>query len=473
MAARVGSQKLAAAIERWRADPALFVSSLMGIEPDDNQRAVMRAVADGARGIAIKSGHGVGKTTLLSWLAVWWISCYLGAKVRITAPTAAQLDDTLMPEMKSWIRRMPAQIQEELYHIKADKIEFKPYPDRNFISAVTSRADQPDAMQGVHADNVLLIADEASGVPDGVFEASVGSMRAPHACMIVAGNPVRNKGFFYDCFTKPGLAERWQRFTISCVGHPRITEEWIEEQKARYGEDSNAYRVRVLGEFPRGDDDAVIPMHLVQAAVGRQVEIVGNVVWGIDVAAFGAASTCLAKRKGNGLLGPVKRWRGLDPMQVVAAVKEEWDLTPPHSRPYDILVDSIFQGLAVASRLRELGLPTRAINVSELPSMKARYVNLRSELWFRVRTWFEGLDVTIPRDEELIADLVMPTYRLTQGGKVFVQGKATRLEDFKGMTRSPDAGDALCMTFAGHAATASGTQFPTTEAVRRKIRGIV
>lgn len=468
------NKKLLRALKKWRADPVLFVESLMKATPDAKQAEVMQAVARGDRHVAVKSGHGVGKSTLLGWIAVWWISTDIGAKVRITAPTSTQLHDTLLPEMKGWIGRMPAEIQDELYHVTSDRIEFKPFPHENFISAVTSRADQPDAMQGVHAKRPLLIGDEASGIPDQVFEASVGVMSSQQACMVLAGNPVRNKGFFYDCFTKPGVAENWTTFTISCIGHPRISEDFVEEQKARYGEESNAFRIRVLGEFPRGDDDAVIPMHLIQSAVDRDVECSGgSVIWGLDVASFGPNATALVKRQSNWVTQPARKWKGLDPMQVVAAVQEEYEITSPNMRPYDITVDTFHNGLAVATRLRELGLPARAINVSELPAMKDRYANLRSELWFKIREWLDPMNARLPDDDDLIADLAMPSYRQTPKGKLFVQGKATRLEDFRGMTRSPDSGDALALTFASAAATASGSTRSRSEPLRRKIKGIV
>ena len=470
-----GASRLQKAIIKWRADPTLFVSSLMGVEPDAQQAEIMRAVAGGDRGIAVKSGHGVGKTTLLGWLSVWWICVHQKAKVRITAPTASQLDDTLLPEMKSWIRKMPAAIQDELFHIKAEKIEFKPWPHDNFISAVTSRADTPDAMQGVHSDHVLLIADEASGVPDPVFESSVGSMRAPRACMVVAGNPVRNKGFFYDCFTKPGLAERWSKFTISCIGHPRIPDEWIEEQKARYGEDSNAFRIRVLGEFPRGDDDACIPMELVQASVTRDITPEGPVRWGVDVARFGMDKSTLCKRQGDVVLERVKAWGGLDTMQVAAAIDAEWEMTPPHMKPAEILIDVIGYGAGVVDRLRQLGRPARGINVSEAAPLNDKYANLRSQLWhYDMRGWFERRSCSIPRDEDLIADLAMPSYRFTPSGKIFVQGKATRLEDYKGMSRSPNYAEALLMTFASRGvALVHGTAVSRDQPLKRPIRGIV
>jgi phage terminase large subunit len=161
-------------------------------------------------------------------------------------------------------------------------------------------------------------------------------------------------------------------------------------------------------------------------------------------------------------------------MQVVGAIKQEWDVTPFANRPYDICVDALGPGSGVASRLRELNLPARDINVSESPALKGQYANLRSELWFKCREWFEGRNVSIPPDFELIEDLALPAYRYLPSGKIFVQGKAKRLEDFKGMTRSPDAADALCLTFASSAATALyGGKYSRTEAIKRGLKGTV
>ena len=145
-----------ASIEEMRADPTLFVEGMLGAKPDAWQSEVMAAVAEENRGISIRSGHGVGKTSCLSWLALWWIGTHYHAKVVITAPTSAQLHDALLPEAKSWLKQAPAGFR-DLFNVKSDRIELIADPERNFISAKTSRAEQPDALQGVHADHVLLI----------------------------------------------------------------------------------------------------------------------------------------------------------------------------------------------------------------------------------------------------------------------------------------------------------------------------
>lgn len=456
------------AIIKFRQDPVLFVRTFFNVDPDPIQAEIMRAVARGDRGVAVKSGHGVGKTCTLSWLSIWWISVFYKAKVSITAPTSGQLNDALLPELKSWIRQMPEDMH-ELYNIKQDRIEFTACPDLNFISAKTSRAEQPDAMQGVHAEHVLLIGDEASGIPEQVYEASGGSMSAEHACMLLAGNPVRSTGYFYDIFAR--LADSWTTFTISCLDSPRVSREYIEEAKVRYGEDSNAYRVRVLGEFPRGDDDTVIPIELVQSAIGRDVRPTGNIVWGLDVARFGTDASALCKRHGNTVKEPVRIWRGLDTMQVTGAVVAEWEATDHANRPLDIMVDSIGLGSGVVDRLRELKLPARGINVSESPAMKSQYVNLKAELWYKARGWFEARDCFLSKDPRLETELVTPRFSFTSSGKVKVEGK----DDIRRRgVGSPDAADAFVLTFASSAATAlHGRKRRHRGSLKRNIRGIV
>lgn len=461
-------QEFLSSIKKFKADPVLFVRTMFGAEPDERQAKIMRAVANGARGVAVKSGHGVGKTTTLSWLSIWWITVYLKAKAVVTAPTSGQLNDALLPEMKAWIRQMPEGIQ-EFYNIKQDRVELVAAPDLNFISAKTSRAEQPDAMQGVHADHVLLIGDEASGIPEQVYEASAGSMSSDHACMLLAGNPVRSSGYFYDIWGKN--LEGWEKFTISCIDSPRVSRDYIEEAKLRYGEDSNAYRVRVLGEFPRGDDDTVIPIELVQTATDRDVTPFGNVVWGVDVARFGTDASALCKRRQNAVMEPVRVWRGLDTMQVTGAIVAEWEATDPKVRPLDIMVDSIGLGAGVVDRLRELGLPARGINVSESPAMKTQYVNLKAELWYKARGWLEARDCRLPKDDRLATELVTPRFSFTSSGKVKVESKD---EIRKRGVGSPDAADAFVLTFASSAATAlHGRKRRGGRVIKRNISGIV
>ena len=195
---------------------------------------------------------------------LWYFMTRSPVKVVVTAPTSSQLYDALFAELKRWINAMPLPLQ-GLLTVKQERIEFNAAPTEMFISARTSRAEQPEALQGIHSENVMLVADEASGIPEQVFEAAAGSMSGHKAVTLLLGNPVRSSGFFYDTHNR--LRDDWVTMKVSCADSPRVSDAYMDEMKSRYGEESNAYRIRVLGEFPRSDDDTVIPMELLEAAI--------------------------------------------------------------------------------------------------------------------------------------------------------------------------------------------------------------
>lgn len=460
-----------AMIARYASDengPVLFVREILGATPEAYQEDLLRAVGRGERKISVRSGHGTGKSTTLSWAMIWFVLFRFPCKVVVTAPTTAQLYDALFAEMKRWLNELPEALQ-VLLETKTDRVELVAAPSEAFISARTSRAEQPEALAGVHSDNVLLVVDEASGVPEQVFEAASGSMSGHSAITILAGNPTRTSGTFYETHTR--LANHWYTLHWSCIDSPRVSEAFVDEMKLRYGEDSNAYRIRVLGEFAQGDDDTIIPLHLAEAAKTRDVRMTPNIrpIWGLDVARFGSDRTALCKRYGS-VVTEVETWKGLDLMQTVGRIKAQFDGLLPSERPSEILVDVIGLGSGVYDRLRELALPVRAINVSEAPAFGNTYNNLRTELIFRFRGWLEQRGSRLPDDPELIAELTSIRYSFASTGKMKAEGKDDMRR--RGL-KSPDKADAVFLTFAGDAATSLGS--PTSnwsKPIRRNLKGI-
>ena len=435
-------------LQRYRSDPVAFVEHVLKVKPQPWQAEMMRAVASGERKISIRSGHGVGKSTAASWVMLWYLITRYPVKIVVTAPTSAQLFDALFAELKRWINELPYALK-EILDLKSDRVSHKAAPSEAFISCRTSRAETPEALQGVHAENVLLICDEASGIPEQVFEAAAGSMSGSHACTILLGNPTRSSGFFFD--THHRQAGEWWTRKVSCVDSNLVSTEYVDEMKVRYGEESNAYRVRVLGDFPARDDDTAIPLELVEAAQNREVEVTADepIIWGLDVARFGSASSVLCKRQGRQILA-MQTWRGLDLMQLTGAVVAEFESCQPRQEPITICVDSIGVGGGVCDRLRELGLPAIGVNTSESPALRVTYLNLRAELWFKLKAWLEARDVSLPKDDHLLAELVAVKYKFTSSGKLQIESKD---EMRKRGLPSPDRADAVCLTFAVEAAT--------------------
>jgi len=393
-------------VDRYHPDPVLFVQEVLGVDPDPWQIEFLRAIARGDRKISVRSGHGVGKSTASSWAMLWYFMTRSPVKVVVTAPTSSQLYDAMFAELKRWINAMPLPLQ-GLLTVKQERIEFNAAPTEMFISARTSRAEQPEALQGIHSEHVMLVADEASGVPEQVFEAAAGSMSGHNAVTLLLGNPVRSSGFFYDTHTR--LAGEWTTFRVSCLDSPRVSDEYVKEMQTRYGEESNVYRIRVVGEFPKGDDDTVIAMDLLEQAVNRDVAPSQHapIVWGLDVARFGSDRSALCKRQGNAVTESIKTWKNLDLMQLTGAVVAEYQALPPSQQPQEILVDSI-------------GLGAR---------------------------WWTGCG-KMAKDEVLIAELATVRYSFTSNGKIQIEGKD---EIRKRGLPSPDKADAFVLTFASDA----------------------
>ena len=453
---------------KYAYDPVLFVREVLGADPLEYQAEFLEAIADNERKISIRSGHGTGKSTSASWAMLWYLLMRFPNKVVVTAPTSGQLFDALFAELKRWIGELPKPVQ-GLLTVKSDRVELAAAPSEMFISARTSRAETPEALAGVHSENVLLVVDEASGVPEKVFEAAAGSMSGHNATTILLSNPTRSVGTFYESQNR--MSDSWWTRRWSCVESPLVSDEFVDEMRERYGEESNAFRIRVLGEFPLADDDTIIPFHLVDAAMNRQIDIDKDraPVWSLDPARFGTDRTAFCKRVGS-VVTEIKSWRGLDLMQTVGRVMAEYEALAPSSRPSEILVDSIGIGSGVVDRMRELGAPVRGVNVAESPSMGGTYNNLRTELWFKTKAWLEDRRCKLPNDDALLADLTGIRYSFSSSGQMAAESKDQMRR--RGL-KSPDLADAICLTMASDAAMAlSGPMTSWRGELRRNLRGI-
>lgn len=454
-----GARPLDFLIKRYRHDRVGFVREILRVEKiEDWQLEVLKDLDRGATRISIRSGHGVGKTALLSWTVFHFLLMFFPCKIAVTAPSATQLFDALAAEVKLWLRRAEEAnpYLKNMLTATSDRVFMTMAPEGAFLTYRTSRKESPEALQGIHATYVMLIADEASGVDEAVFEAAAGSMSTKGAITVLAGNPTRATGFFYKTHTI--LRNIWKTYVVPCMKSSRVDPAYIEEERA-YGEDSNRFRIRVLGEFPKGDDDTLIARDMVQKAVGREVTPPRGepIYWGVDVArSLYRDASALAKRKGPVLLEKIKTWHFPDTMQLVGAVVKEWEATPMHERPDAIFVDVIGFGAGVCDRLRELDLPAVGINVGEAPGVMTKAVKLRDELWILARDWFMTLVCSIPDDVDLIEELVAPTVAYQSNGNAKVESKDEMRARGVLNGKSPDRADAFCLTFARTGAIIAG-----------------
>ena len=445
--------RIAEFVRRYRDNRLAFVREVREANPVEWQQDELQALDEGCTRISVRSGHGVGKTTWLAWVVIHHLLFRTPCKIACTAPSAPQLFDVLAAEIKKWFRQLPEFLQQPI-EVSSDRLYWRNSPS-NFCTFRTARVETPEALQGIHEGYVLLVVDEASGVHDAIFESGSGSMSTAGAITLLTSNPTRRSGFFFK--TQTEWADEWRVRKVSCFDSLLVTPKYIEEQRKRYGVDSAIYAVRVLGEFPAAEEDTFIPYHVVESAINRDIQIneALPVYWGLDVARSEANdASALCKRRGDIVLEPVKTWRLSDTMELVAHVKHEYDMASTFDRPSQIFVDSIGFGGPVADRLRQLELPAVDVNVAELPSMDTNYHRLRDDLWGAVRAWFNTRKVSIPKDDDLVAELTTPLIdfnRTTQ--KIICESKRDMKK--RGVD-SPDRADALCLTFAYEGSIAAG-----------------
>lgn len=443
-------------IEQCAVSRVWFVKNVLKVDHIEQwQMEELEALDAGETKLSIRSGHGVGKTAFCSWNALHFLLFRDDVKVIVTSPSLKQLTDGLIPELQKWIARLPKWMAMQL-EVTSDRCTRKPHTKNNFISFRTARKENPEALAGVHAQSVLIIVDEASGVDEVIYETGQGALSTVGSIAILIGNPTKPSGFFFK--THNELSDLWRTKKVSCMESSRVSEDYIKSQERTYGRDSREFKVRVLGDFPDSGAYAVIPRSYVESAQGRDIiPARSGRVWGVDPGRGGDPSGFI-DRCDNAILG-VEEHRLDDVMRLTGVIKNKWDTTPISKRPVLIFVDAIGLGAGVADRLEELGLPVVHVNVSEMAAMSDRYVRLRDELWFEARHWFESHLVTAPTKEEnalmekLTHELCSVESEYMSNGKLQVESKEKIKK--RGL-KSPNLADAFCLTFAGGGAVING-----------------
>lgn len=419
-------------------DPVRFAKKVLRLEPTPQQITFLEALACPGARVAVRSGHGTGKSTALAMAALWFLATRPDGLAPCTAPTAHQLQDVLWRELRRLIARMDEDVR-GLFRVTSDRIQRR--DGSGMIVARTSRPENPDALQGFHAPEILFVIDEAAGVGDAVFEVARGALSTASARVALTGNPTRLSGYFHNAFH--GARDSWVRLCFSCLDSPLVAPEYGRDIAREYGEDSDMYRVRVLGEFPQSGMFNLIPLALVEAAMERDLPADAAdgapLIFGVDPAWMGGDRSALVARRGvwAEVLFTARSMDTVRLTEMVARRAEEM-------RPDAIFVDQTGIGAGVFDQLVRTRHGAVGVSFSETPMEPGRFLNRRAELWWRVREWLEGGGV-LAKNPDWRDDLTAPEYFLTGVGKI-------QLESKEGMRKrglaSPDLGDALALTFA-------------------------
>lgn len=453
---------------RWRSDPLLFVQEIFpwgkgSLEkysgPDEWQSELLATLRDNLSRdkplrVAVASGHDIGKTTVLAWIILWAVATEVDTRGIVTAITDTQLRTRTWAEVGKWYRL--AELLQPLFACPATSIHSTDDAHKKTwrIDATPWSATQQDAFAGLHnrGRRLLIVMDEASDIDDAIWAACDGAMLDDDTekIWLAFSQPRQNSGRFKECFGR--FRHNWITKHIdsraSGISNKQEIADWIRD----WGEDSDYIRVKVRGVFPRAGSLQFISTELAEGAARREAAhgIHDPRIMGVDVARQGADQTVICVRIGrDARTVEMIKMRIPDLMQIAARVVEV-----AHKYKVDaIFVDEGGLGAGVVDRLNYLRMPVTGIQFGSNPdyalqsaNSAAAYADKRAEMWGLMKDWLSG--GAIPDDPELIADLTGVEY-----SHVLKDSRdAIRLEKKDDMRKrglaSPDAADALALTFA-------------------------
>lgn len=404
--------------------------------------------------LSIASGRGVGKSALISWIALWLMSTQIGCCVIITANTEQQLLSKTWPELSKW----HTLLEHNSHWFKRTATTLRPAPWLEaslrektgidtayyYVQAQLWSEENPDAFAGAHNERgIALLMDEASGVPKPIWDVSEGFFTEPIYARfwIVFSNPRRPMGEFFQCFHKN--IKYWNTRNIDSRDVEGVDRAVFDKLIEKHGEDSDVARVEVKGQFPRTGSDQLIGYATAEEASKRDIkmeDVQGSAkIIGVDVARFGDDATTIQKRQGLFAFPPIELNK-LDNMVVAARVAAEMD-----SWNADACMIDVGGGQGVIDRLRQLGYNVMEVDSGSSAMRDDVYLNKRVEMWHEMKAWLLNGGV-IPNHERLKEDLCAPIYTYTDRTNKMV------LESVESMKKrnlpSPDFASALAFTFA-------------------------
>jgi len=414
---------------------------------------------------AVSSGHGIGKSTVCAWVVDWIMSTRPFAQGSVTANKWDQLKTKTWASIKKWTGLC---YTGHWFVVNDNGMYHREYRDTWFCTPQSCKEENSEAFAGQHAatSTSFYIFDEDSAVPDKIHEVAEGGLTDGEPMIFRFGNPTRNTGDFYTaCFGrgrdlwKPIIVDaRTSRFT-----NKQLFEDWLKQYAEAGGEDSDFYRVRVLGLPPKASELQYIDQQRVWDAQKRALPAVfadEPLVAGVDVSDGGSAWNVIRFRRGLDARSippiriPGEAVRG-DRSMFLAKLSEVLTQTYNGVQVAQMFVDSAF-GAPYVERLHSM----QHRNVTEVrfgaASPDIHYANLRAYMWSRVKDWLPSGAID-EQDVRLETDLTGPGFHINRQDKLVIESK----EDMaKRGVASPDDGDALALTFAASVSPSGQKQAP-------------
>lgn len=472
-------------------DPAGFVRDCIAWDPGDGptdyQERNMGLLLEKGR-LCVRSGHGSGKTTTHAWLILWFALTRDAVGEDWKCPTTAsswrQVEKFLWPEVRKWARRLrwdvigrkafdPSELQARGLKLRTGE-------------AFAVACENAATIEGVHADQVFYVYDEAKAIPEETFDASEGAFSGAgrhtgnSAFAIASSTPGPMAGRFFAICSKARGFTDWFTVHVSLadqVASGRMDPDWADMRKAQWGEQSSIYINRVLGDFASSDADGVIPLAWLELANQRWLDqldayhdrspeaddSLGTV--GVDVARAGRDRTVIALRHGNVITELRYVHNQLDTMATAGTIHGILEANYHPSKQIKAIVDVIGIGSGIVDRLRETSkAQIIAFNASEKTTrldraMELGFANTRSAAWWNLREMLDPNSehrVAIPPDDHLPAtsddrmrsltgELTTPLWKVSSNGRIQVESKDDIKKRLDG--QSTDHADAIVQAF--------------------------
>jgi len=426
-------------------DPTGWIRKVTGSQPWSRQEEILKELFRSRR-LVIRSANAVGKSWTAAQAVVLFATHFRPAVVVTTAPTFRQVRDIIWREIrKTWRAAL-----NRGYRLGEEPLQTTWRPDPNVLVTGIAVPDWATAnLQGLHAEHVLVVVDEAQGLSWDVWTALQTLLRGQFSYLLMIGNPTVPEGPFYEAFRDPHFA----KMSISALECPNVvegkivtpglvTKEDVEEIRQRYGEDSWEWKVWVLGEFAERSEEVLVALSWVEKAGLRSKPGEGRVEVGADIARYGGDHTVFVARKGGCAFAlqecPPGSTMETAGRLIAFARKVKAEL---------IKVDVTGVGAGVVDRLKEQGYPLVGVEFGGRPIERDRFENKSAEMWWNLAEMLQKGEAWGPvfKDRNVVRDLTGRKYSYTSSGRVKLESKEQMRK--RGVP-SPDWGDAVALAYA-------------------------
>lgn len=441
--------------EAVRSDIFKF-AALLNFKITWQQAEVLALVQQRHKRIAVKSGMGLGKTSVSVIVALWRTLQFADTLTIVTAPTMRQCKGVWLTECRRVLERADPVLRKFIECTKSSVV-VAGRPDWG-IRLIT--ATKEENAQGLHQNNLTVIMEEASGIKREIVGSFEGTVTNENALLMQIGNPNTRDCAFFDAFNRD--RHRWATLTLNTEDaaqivverdgrlEPMVSPENIQYLADKHGRDSDYYRIRVLGEFPQSDPNCVMSSEDVdactrtslvdcaKAAPARQI--------GIDFARFGADESVVMRRKGNAVVewAHFAKTEPADVARYAFKLQSEADW---RDRDCWYVPDAGGMGQGVMHVFREARKQVHEFHSNGRPAKKD-YDNKITEAWFGLADLVKRRKAHLPNDPRLVQQLSTRQYHVTKQGKLALESKddyKRRSTDEEGA--SPDRADAAVMAF--------------------------